>query len=106
MLRLHRRATEEIREAAKWYNARSPGLGRRFVAAIRQELEQLESAPEQFSRLETLSTDPPIRRAMVSGFPYIVVFEQFDDGVFVYAVAHASRRPNYWRQRRRKSPGD
>lgn len=104
MLRLHRRATEEIREAAEWYDARSTGLGSRFVGAAREIFEQLESSPEQFSQLETLSTDPPIRRgAMVDGFPYIVVFELIDDDVFVIAVSHTSRRPNYWRRRKRLS---
>ncbi len=103
MLRVHRRATEEIREAAEWYDARSAGLGVRFVRSVREVFEQIDSTPEQFSQLETLTTDLPIRRAMVNGFPYIVVFEPIDDEVFVFAVAHTSRRPNYWRRRKRPS---
>jgi len=101
MLRLHQRALDEIREAASWYEARSNGLGTRFVATVREVLESLESNPNQFATLETLSPEFPIRRALVSDFPYLVIFELFDQEVFVYAVSHASRRPNYWRRRKR-----
>jgi plasmid stabilization system protein ParE len=102
MLRLHRRANEEIREAARWYEERSIGLGARFVAAVRDVFENLEARPQQFAQLETVSADTAIRRVLVSDFPYLVVFELFDAEVFVYAVAHASRRPNYWRRRKRQ----
>lgn len=102
MLRLHRRAKDEIHEAATWYEDRSRGLGRRFIAAVRELLESLEASPQQFAKLETLSADTLLRRAFVRDFPYLVVFELFDDEVFVYAVAHASRRPNYWRRRKRQ----
>lgn len=106
MLRLHRRARDEIREAAAWYEERSTGLGQRFVSAVREVFEALEAQPQQYAHLETLSDKAPIRRVLVREFPYLVVFELFDDEVFVYAVAHAARRPNYWRQRRRKKIGE
>lgn len=102
MLRLHQRAKEEIREAARWYEERSTGLGTRFVAAVRNVFENLETSPQQFAQLETVSADAPIRRVLVGDFPYLVVYELFGNEVFVYAVAHASRRPNYWRRRKRK----
>jgi plasmid stabilization system protein ParE len=76
-------------------------LGKRFVESIRQVFESLEANPSQFSSLETLSPNVPIRRALVKDFPYVIVFEIFADGVFVYAVAHAARMPNYWRRRKR-----
>lgn len=106
MLRLHRRAKDEIRAAAAWYEERSAGLGRRFVSAVREVFESLEARPHRFAHLETVSDDAPIRRVLVRGFPYLVIFELFGDEVFVYAVAHAARRPNYWRQRKRKNSGE
>ena len=102
MLRLHQLAQDEIREAAAWYEERSPGLGKRFVSAVRDVFESLESNPRQYASLETLSSDLPIRRALVGDFPYLIIFELFEAEVFVYAVAHTARRPNYWRQRKRK----
>jgi toxin ParE1/3/4 len=102
MLRLHQLASDEIREAAAWYEDRSVGLGSRFIASVREIFERLESNPEQFAELETIAGANNKRRVLVEGFPYLLVFELFGDEVFVYAIVHASRRPNYWRQRKRK----
>jgi toxin ParE1/3/4 len=101
MLRLHKLAQEEIRAAAAWYEERNSGLGKRFVAAVRDVLEALEANPRQFASLETISAELPIRRGLIAEFPYLVIFEVFENDVFVYAVAHAARRPNYWRRRKR-----
>ena len=56
--------------------------------------------PINSPKLETLAGDDRIRRFLLPGFPYLIVYESFDTEVFVYAVAHASRRPNYWRRRK------
>ncbi len=41
------------------------------------------------------------RYARVAGFPYILVFRELDaEVVMVLAVAHTSRRPDYWRGRK------
>jgi toxin ParE1/3/4 len=105
MLRLHQLAGEEIREAAAWYDERSAGLGARFVDPVGEAFELLEANPGQFGQLETLSSELPIRRVLLRGFPFLIVFELFDAEIFAYAVAHASRRPNYWRRRKRESHG-
>jgi toxin ParE1/3/4 len=102
-LRLHRLAEAEIREAAEWYARRVEGLDRRFLAAVREAFEALETETRRFAALETVAEGTSFRRVLLGEFPYLVVFELFDDEVFVYAVAHASRRPNYWRRRKRES---
>jgi hypothetical protein len=35
----------------------------------------------------------------VNRFPYNVVYRIRDDDIYVVAVAHTSRRPNYWKDR-------
>jgi toxin ParE1/3/4 len=102
ILKLHRRAEAEIREAAEWYGERELGLDRRFVAAVRAAFESLEVDHEQYATLETISEQNRIRRFLVQDFPYVVIYEIFENEVFVYGVAHASRRPNYWRRRKRQ----
>jgi toxin ParE1/3/4 len=101
IVRLQKRAEAEIREAASWYRLRSEGLGKRFLSAIRVAFEQLETAATRYGRLETLPDDAPFRRILLEDFPYLIVFEVVGDDVFIYAVAHSSRRPNYWRRRKR-----
>jgi plasmid stabilization system protein ParE len=102
ILRLHRRAADEIREAAEWYHAREEGLELRFLAAVRAAFEQLEADPSQFGTLETLPKKLRFQRVLLEDFPYLIIYEQVESEVFVYAVAHASRRPNYWRRRKRE----
>lgn len=106
MLRLHQRSLDEIREAASWFDARSLGLGTRFVGAVRDVLDSLESNPTRFATLETLSPDIPIRQALIADIPYLVVFELFAEEVSVYPVSHAARRPNYWRRRKLEDFGE
>ena len=31
--------------------------------------------------------------------PFDIVFEEFDDHIVIYAVAHTKRKPGYWRER-------
>jgi plasmid stabilization system protein ParE len=100
ILKLHRRPEEEIREAATWYSERAEGLDRRFLHSVREALETLEADPQRFARLETMPDEAPFRRVLLEGFPYVIVYEVFENEVFVYTVAHASRRPNYWRRRK------
>jgi toxin ParE1/3/4 len=101
ILELHRRAEAEIRDAAIWYRNQGTNLHHRFLQAIGSVLERLEHDPLQFAKLETSPGKGPFRRVLLEGFPYTVIYEATDNEVFVYAVAHASRRPNYWRRRKR-----
>jgi len=39
------------------------------------------------------------RRHALPRFPYAVVFQEKEDILLVIAVAHAKRRPVYWKQR-------
>ena len=84
-------------------SAGSTVAGERYEgqAAVRAAFETLEREPDKFAKLESIVVNEPIRRCLLRGFPYLVIYELFDDEVFVYSVAHASRRPNYWRRRKR-----
>ena len=41
----------------------------------------------------------PSRQFSVSGFPYRIAYRVRDHDIYVIAVAHTSRRPNYWKHR-------
>ena len=40
-----------------------------------------------------------VRRALLRGFPYSVVYEESATEVVVLAVAHDKQKPGYWRER-------
>jgi plasmid stabilization system protein ParE len=44
--------------------------------------------------------EPGVRRALLRGFPYSLIYSIESDRVFVLAVMHQKRRPGYWRDRK------
>jgi toxin ParE1/3/4 len=90
-------ASNELIEAIKWYETRRGGLGRDFYDAVVQTIELIRTHPEigtpRSGRL-------PNRQLRVARFPYNVVYRVREDDVYVVAVAHTSRRPGYWKDRR------
>ncbi len=89
-------AQEEIDEARKYLNRQSPGLGQRFLDDVTDRLAEIAVNPLRFPKVETLPDDSRYRRALLHVFRYAVVFEILDDLALIIAVAHCSRKPNYW----------
>ena len=58
-------------------------------------LAQIAAHPSAFPLLY----EPDIRSAKVKRFPYRVVYVVVAETIDVLAVAHAKRRPAYWRRR-------
>jgi plasmid stabilization system protein ParE len=90
-------AKAEANEAVRWYEDRREGLGDRFLTALYAAFDDLAADPRRMSLLETDElSGREIRRARVAKFPYIVIFEVAESEIRVVAVAHTSRRPDYW----------
>lgn len=85
----------ELQDATGNYEARSPGLGVRF----RAEVESVCSAILQHPFLWRLRRSG-YRRVNLPGFPYHVAFLTDARQVLVIAIAHSSRRPDYFRNRK------
>jgi hypothetical protein len=63
---------------------------------------QIEQHPRRFAKLETTQLEGEIRRSLLRRFPYLVIYEVHPDIIDVLAVAHASRLPDYWADRRKE----
>lgn len=100
-LRVSQEAEVEATEASRWYDARRPGLGEDFLAALHEALERIESNPRLGSRPPGVSS-ADVRRVIMRPFPYDVVYIELPDRVQVLAVAHERRRPGYWIDRIRE----
>jgi hypothetical protein len=92
----HRLAAREYRAARDWYRERSENVATNFriavdraVARIVQDADALPSLAKNY------------RYVRVARFPYLLIFRSHDiESVMIYAVAHTSRRPGYWRRRK------
>jgi len=93
-IRIQSEAQEEINRAFEWYFERSPDAAEALLTEIDASFAQIAAHPQQCP-VYTKNT----RRRVLSRFPYSVIFQDKDEVILVIAVAHAKRRPGYWRAR-------
>ncbi len=84
----------DVREAAAWYDQRSPGLGGAFTNIVRSTVEKVIGDPGRFALAKI-----GCRYARVLRFPYIVLFDVVDDELLVLALLHTARSDKKWRER-------
>ncbi len=94
-VRFHPAAVMDAEEAAAWYAARSNHSSDKFVQEFERLVRQIALSPLRFPALGS-----GLRKAVFRRFPYGLVFEVETSEILVLAVAHAKRRPGYWRDRR------
>jgi hypothetical protein len=46
-----------------------------------------------------MEIEPGVRQKVLHRFPFALIYEIDADEIRVFAVAHHSRRPGYWRDR-------
>jgi toxin ParE1/3/4 len=90
----HPEAVQEYENAVSCYCAIDPALGKRFYEAVEAVLNRTESVPLQFREVT-----PGIRRALVRGFPYAIIFHYDSSLVQVLAIMPLKRKPGYWSYR-------
>ena len=92
--RFHPEADEEYAEAAAYYANLGPELGGRFYDEIERVIDDVCAAPGLFRRI-----DPDVRRHLTDDFPYAVIYLDETEAVWIVAVMHLKREPDYWRHR-------
>ncbi|MEI6666650.1 MAG: type II toxin-antitoxin system RelE/ParE family toxin [Acidobacteriota bacterium] len=92
----HPEADEEVTEAARYDEARQPGLGSSLLGEVAHALDQVQANPEASQRIGTR-----VRHKTLWRFPYNLLYAVYPDRIRVVAFAHHKRRPFYWRKRLR-----
>ncbi len=92
-------ADDEIAYYVDWYAVRSTSLGERLWDEVQTSFKLLSDFPligevVPRARLRGTARRIPLRR-----FPFFVIYRDLTDHVEVMALAHTSRKPNYWRGR-------
>jgi plasmid stabilization system protein ParE len=83
-------ANNELVDACDWYERQQDELRSRFKSAVRQ----IARTPLLFPvELED------VRRYVMNRFPYTLRYVLRWDEVWVVAVSHQHRRPDYWAER-------
>jgi hypothetical protein len=89
---------EEVFAVARRYDDDRVGLGDEFIEALDDSLQTILSSPQTWPVWPGIKqASPPIQRYVMDRFPYAVGYQVMGDAVVVVTVAHAKRRPGYWR---------
>lgn len=83
-------AAIEILEAYDWYESAKEGLGMEFLNELEAFYESLNRNPNTYSYY-----DKPVRQGKINRFPYVAVYEFFEDTgtLVIYSVFMAKQDP-------------
>lgn len=87
-------AEEEFSDAAGFYETAELGLGEDFILTLLSAIERLTENP----LIGKLLADE-YRSFSVGRFPYTLIYKFHDHEIVIIAVAHQSRKPDYWLSR-------
>ena len=90
----HQGAIADVKSAVAWYQRRNPKVALDFIEELRRATEIIREAPERWP-----SGENDTRRFLLWRFPFAVVYSEHQSEITIWAVAHASRRPEYWAHR-------
>ena len=86
----HPEARVELVEAAQYYAAIVPELGRRFYAVIDQLIVEACRTPSTFRFIRK-----PARRHFTREFPYGIIYVERPDDIWILVVMPLRRNPGY-----------
>ena len=90
-VRYHQAAEDELLREIAYLELQAPGLGRRFFGEVRRAENRIAQFPESAPEIA-----PGIRKCVLRKFRYSLIYATEEDSLLVLAVAHDSRRPDYW----------
>lgn len=92
---IHSEAIEELDGTVSYYEDQKVGLGLDFLSEVEQALGKIQQNPN----LGTVYKVTRLRRYVIQRFPFLIFYAELEECIWVVAIAHGKRRPDYWRQR-------
>jgi plasmid stabilization system protein ParE len=84
-LRFHSAVAGDLAAAITWYRNNRPGLDEDFQREFDATITAIESNPLQYQVVEH-----GLRRAMLHGFPYAVMYTVWDGQILIAGCRHAA----------------
>jgi len=81
----------ELDDATEYYEVELPGLGVRFRDEVKRGIRRIREYPDAWAKEKF-----DVRRYVLHKFPYKILYSIEDNYVYIIAIAHGHRRPNYW----------
>ena len=90
----HSEAEAEFVQAIEYYEECEAGLGYDFAVEVYSAIERAMAHPKAWPIIEE-----DMRRSLVRRFPFGVLYAEKDEELFIVAVMHMHRDPDYWKYR-------
>ncbi len=81
----------EIDDAIEFYELEVPGLGKRFQKEVKQGIHRICEYPLAWTKEKG-----DVRKYILHKFPYKILYSIEEGYIYIIAIAHGHRRPNYW----------
>jgi hypothetical protein len=81
----------EFDDASEYYEFEVPGLGTRFREEVKRGIRRIREYPDAWAKEKN-----DVRRYLLHRFPYKILYSIEQDYIYVIAIAHCHRRPDYW----------
>lgn len=98
-VRLNEFAEKEILDELRGYGAGQSELADRLWNDIQAILRIVGEYPRVGGRVVRPRVRGTVRRFPLRHFPFFIIYREHDAYVEIVALAHMSRKPNYWRSR-------
>lgn len=87
-LKLHPLAENDLRIALNYFYEISPKLEKRFLSHIDNKFNNILKSPKTY-QYETKTS----QKVVMDKFPYIIIYEQFEDIIMILAIFHTRQNP-------------
>ena len=84
-------ASIELDDAIEYYELQLTGLGRRFFNEVIETIDLITQFPQLWAQ-----NSEHTRKAVLKKFPYNLVYSILNNKIYIIAVAHQNRVPEYW----------
>jgi hypothetical protein len=88
ILEVKREADLELTSIFSYYDSISNNLGDKFLDSWELAIKKVCKNPLGFE-----IKHKKFRQALISKFPYLIIFEIHDNAIVVYAIIHAKKHP-------------
>jgi toxin ParE1/3/4 len=93
---IHSEAINELDAAISYYEEQKVDLGLDFLAEVEQVLDKIQQNPN----LGAVYKVTGLLRYVIQRFPFLIFYTEFEEFIWVVAIAHGRRKPDYWKRRR------
>ncbi|BAZ69416.1 hypothetical protein NIES4106_41880 [Fischerella sp. NIES-4106] len=93
---IHTEARKELDAAIAYYEDQKVGLGLDLLSEVEKVLGNIQQNPN----LGTLYKIEGVRRYAIKRFPYLIFYIELEEVIWVVAITHGKRKPDYWKKRK------